>query len=406
MSRRPRGISGRNERMENKTNVPLFTVAVVTYRQRHLLNECLDSIFQQDYSNIELIVCDDHSCDFECEEVRQYIDRHKGNNITSVQVYQHDLNVGTVKNCQKAFEMSHGTYLKLQAGDDMLAEENTLSDMAGLFQKKNCKLIFSRARGCTYEGERTENLYPPEDAFQQAAKCDAEKLFELIGTSCWGKYVNAPAVFWKREFLEQMGGFDLTYQYTEDWPMWLHVCETGECPRYVDKVTVLYRYGGISNSQPELNQLMAKAHYQESARMLREIAAAHFAETNNKQAYLKARVAAKEIEERGTLEVDWKTFSLIEKAEWKIKNISFYWNIFLLKSRERMFKYPLKKMLIWDFCITVWFEYQGFGLLPWWSPQIWAGLLLISWLITALQGCRRLIAESIYCVYALKRKFL
>ena len=71
-----------------------------------------------------------------------------------------------------------------------------------------------------------------------------------------------------------------------------------------------------------------------------------------------------------------------------------------------MFQYYLKKMLIWDFCIAVWFEYQGFGLLPWWTPQIWAGLLLISWLITALQGCRRLIAESIYCICALKRKFL
>ena len=389
--------------MEHKTNIPLFTVALVTYRQRHLLNDCLQSVFRQDYGNIELIICDDHSCDFDREEVLAYIQEHKGPNITAVQVYQHEQNVGTVQNCQKAFELSHGVYLKLQAGDDMLAEEDTLTDMAELFQKKNCKLIFSRARGCTYEGEKTDDLYPSEAAFKQAEKCDAEGLFELIGTACWGKYVNAPAVFWKREFLEQMGGFDTSYQYTEDWPMWLRVCETGECPCYVDKVTVLYRYGGISNSQPEQNLLMAKAHYRESARMLREIAVPNFQRTGNKQAYLRAIVAAKEIEGRATSEVDWKTFGLRQKMAWKLRNISFYWQIFVLKSQMGNIYYPLKKLVLWDLCILLLFHFKSFGLFPWDMSEVWAVVLLCSWAITLLQACKRIAAEGIHCL-ALFRK--
>ena len=140
--------------------------------------------------------------------------------------------------------------------------------------------------------------------------------------------------------------------------------------------------------------------------MLREIAASHFQKTKNRQALLKALMAAKGIEERGTLEVDWKTFSLLEKAGWKIRNIPFYWKGFLLRSQEWKFNYPLKQLFLWDFCITVWFEYQGFGLVPWKMPLLWAAVVLCSWLVTALQGGRRLLAEALHGAYAVKRKFL
>lgn len=115
---------------------PLFTVALVTFCQRHLLEDCLDSIFNQDYDNIELIVCDDCSCDFDPDDVRNYIDENKSENIKNVVIFKHEHNVGTVKNCQKAFELSNGAYFKLQAGDDVFFGENVLSTIYREFQKK------------------------------------------------------------------------------------------------------------------------------------------------------------------------------------------------------------------------------------------------------------------------------
>ena len=77
---------------EYPKDAPLFSIVVLTYLQRHLLNDCLDSVFEQDYPNIELVVCDDCSADFDPEEVRAYIDEHKEENIKKVTVYKQPQN--------------------------------------------------------------------------------------------------------------------------------------------------------------------------------------------------------------------------------------------------------------------------------------------------------------------------
>ena len=88
-----------------ETMNPLFSIAIVTFQQRHLLEDCLYSIFKQTYSNIELIICDDESCDFNVTDVNNFIRKHKRENIKNVIVYKQKSNVGTTANCQKAFEL-------------------------------------------------------------------------------------------------------------------------------------------------------------------------------------------------------------------------------------------------------------------------------------------------------------
>lgn len=80
----------KSKRAFNKTitNRPLFSIIVLTYMQRHLLEECLDSVFIQSYPNIELVICDDCSADFDVDEVKQYIEKNKSKNIRSFVVYK------------------------------------------------------------------------------------------------------------------------------------------------------------------------------------------------------------------------------------------------------------------------------------------------------------------------------
>ena len=40
---------------------PLFSIAIISFNQRNLIEDCIRSILQQTYDNIELIVCDDNS---------------------------------------------------------------------------------------------------------------------------------------------------------------------------------------------------------------------------------------------------------------------------------------------------------------------------------------------------------
>ena len=65
----------------NKTEDELISISILTYRNYRYLYEALESVFSQDYSNIELIVSDDGSDNFPEDEIRTYIQKNKKNNI-------------------------------------------------------------------------------------------------------------------------------------------------------------------------------------------------------------------------------------------------------------------------------------------------------------------------------------
>ena len=76
------------ENEKQLTTPPLFSVIILTYLQRHFIEECIDSVLMQDYPNIELVVCDDCSADFDTQEVMHYVDKNKRNNIKNVIIYK------------------------------------------------------------------------------------------------------------------------------------------------------------------------------------------------------------------------------------------------------------------------------------------------------------------------------
>ena len=313
---------------------PLFSIVLVTFEQRHLLNSCLLSIFNQDYENIELIVCDDNSCDFDAVEVSEYINRHKRKNVTRVVVYKQTSNVGTVANCQKAYTLTTGEYLKFHAGDDMLAKTDVLSMIVNEFNiSKNNRIIFTRARGCEYNGVSTDDIYPSQIAFDYARQCSCRELFEAIATINWGAYVCAPAVFWRRELLDEMNGFDLSYAVTEDWPMWLKICDAEIKPHYLDLITVLYRYGGISTSSSTLNKEQLKqTHLLESSRMLITYALPILKQKRYPMlSCLECWYSANSLEARATAELDWPYWTISHKFFWRLKNIKFLLFSLILK---------------------------------------------------------------------------
>ena len=301
----------------------LFSIAIVSYNQRDLIEDCIDSILEQTYENIELILCDDNSCDFDVKEIEDYIEKNKNINIKNVIVYKQNRNVGTSANCQKAMELASGEYFKLQAGDDMLREPDVLKKVANLLELNSCNVIIGRAQACTHDGILVNDIYPLEDNFSQAKNVSPKKLFELLSTRSWGAYVCAPAVFWRMSFLKEMGGFDLSYKYTEDWPLWLEICKRGYEITYADMVTTIYRYGGISNGSSELNKSIGKEHYEECIRMLKEKSMPVLKEKYSKLAQLRCWCAIKCIEARIVQEQKWNYWTLHKKMEWRIKNAIF-----------------------------------------------------------------------------------
>ena len=231
-------------------DISLFSIAIVSYNQWEIIRECVDSILKQDYSNIELIICDDFSCDFDAEKLREYIVKQKKDNIKNVIVYQQPNNVGIVKNCNTAAKFAKGELFKVIAADDKLFGKDVLTKISKTFYNPDINIICARARACTEKGILLNQYYPSDYDFSLLKQADPKNLFYILSTRPWSA-VFAPSVFWRTSFLQKMGYFDETYKYTEDWPMWLKISSDGYNIHFIDVISVLYRYGGISNKTNE-----------------------------------------------------------------------------------------------------------------------------------------------------------
>lgn len=97
------------------TKRPLVSVALASYNGEKFIIEQMDSILNQDYKNIEIVVCDDGSKDNTMKILRDYQKSYPG----IVRVYQNEKNLGFVKNFEKAIALSKGDYIALCDQDDI-----------------------------------------------------------------------------------------------------------------------------------------------------------------------------------------------------------------------------------------------------------------------------------------------
>jgi len=117
--------------------MPLVSVLVPVYNREHYIEECLQSAFNQDYENIEVVVVDNGSNDntFQlCCELARYEAR--------LRVYQNVENIGPVRNWMRCVELANGEYSKILFSDDLLLE-GCLSQMMGVLDSSEIGLVYS-----------------------------------------------------------------------------------------------------------------------------------------------------------------------------------------------------------------------------------------------------------------------
>jgi glycosyltransferase involved in cell wall biosynthesis len=102
--------------MSSKKNMPLVSVAIITYNQKDFLHQCIESILAQDYPNIEIIVADDASTDLTQVMLMDYAKRYPDKFIIKLR----SENGGITKNSNEAFFACSGKYIAWIGGDDLM----------------------------------------------------------------------------------------------------------------------------------------------------------------------------------------------------------------------------------------------------------------------------------------------
>ena len=198
----------------------------------------------QKYENLELIVTDDASINFDKNAVQNYIDTNKAANLKNHIILTRDRNVGTVKNLNSAIGVASGYYITVFAGDDCLFDEDTLSNYEKDFTKSSERGIVT-AQCYRYDSELKEFLYKQvsiERAYQinESPGPVQFKMLSEMNTFAMG------ATAFKKEILEKHQFFDERYKLIEDWSLFLKLTRNGERFHYADFVALKHRFGGLS----------------------------------------------------------------------------------------------------------------------------------------------------------------
>ncbi|MDR6967671.1 glycosyltransferase involved in cell wall biosynthesis [Flavobacterium arsenatis] len=98
-------------------NTPLVTVVCLCYNHGQFVVETLNSVINQTYPNIELIIVDDCSTDNSVNIIREWLKEHP-----SIPFIANEKNLGNTTAFNKAFKICNGDYIIDLAADDILME--------------------------------------------------------------------------------------------------------------------------------------------------------------------------------------------------------------------------------------------------------------------------------------------
>lgn len=121
---------------------PLVSVVVITYNSSKYILECLDSIYNQTYQNIELIITDDCSKDNTVEVCKKWLEQFSDRFIQTKQITT-TINTGTSANCNRGISETMGKWYKIIAGDDRLLKNCIEDNIHYVVNHKNVDFLFS-----------------------------------------------------------------------------------------------------------------------------------------------------------------------------------------------------------------------------------------------------------------------
>ncbi|MGE0567584.1 MAG: glycosyltransferase [Bacteroidia bacterium] len=195
-------------------SLPLVSICIPVYNSGFFVKETLESVLNQSYRNIEVIVVDDNSKD-ETVKIVQSIDDVR------LKLYCNDDNIGVVDNWNKSVDLSTGDYIKVMGGDDLL-DKYCIEKQLDALLEFDVELVTSHKYVINSKGKTIVQKRSFENGIISGQK--AFKKSFLDGSNMIGEPVSG---LFKRESFYRIGGFKPDFLYLIDMEFWYRVIGTG-----------------------------------------------------------------------------------------------------------------------------------------------------------------------------------
>lgn len=229
----------------------LVSVVIPCYNHEKYIRSCLESIINQTYKNIEILVCDDNSSDSSYEILKEYETILK-NRFSRVIICKNEVNLGVCKTLNKLIRQCEGQYIKTIASDDML-RASAIKDYVDFMLHNNCDILFANLY---IVGENVGYPVTDEEQLRKYYVSPPRISSNLTQQLCSGNFISGASQFFKRSTFDKFGYYDERF-CLEDWEFSLRVSKSGKI-KYLDKVTMYYRMmeGTLSHYGSDPNSIL------------------------------------------------------------------------------------------------------------------------------------------------------
>lgn len=219
----------------------LVSIIMPAYNAERYIKEAIESVLNQTYKNIEIIVINDGSTDNTEEILRPYFK----NKI--IRYYkQQNAGIGAARNY--AIKLSNGKFITFLDADDIYLPEKVEAEAEVLARFCDYGIVYCNLKHF-FDGKPDKLLqhqydFQSGDVFRELLKRD---------------FINPTSVMIRKEVIDRFGSFDSAMRHAEDWDLWLRLSYQGVKFYFLDKDLVRARISGSSLSNLN-NQWDMKEH--------------------------------------------------------------------------------------------------------------------------------------------------
>ena len=220
----------------------LVSVRVVSYNAEKTILETLNSVKNQTYRNIELIISDDCSKDKTVETARKWIEENKDRFIRTV-LLTVDHNTGIPANANRTLKVINGQWIKGIAADDILLP-NCIQEYVNYVKEhpdenwltSKYKVYNNHFNECNFDALSTESVFS-----QKYISRFSLPIEQFLKSVAFVPGLATPTHFISKAMSDSVGEYLEKYKLCEDYPMAILRFEAGYKPIFLDFYSVGYR---------------------------------------------------------------------------------------------------------------------------------------------------------------------
>jgi glycosyltransferase involved in cell wall biosynthesis len=218
-------------------------VSIITavYNNREHIGDCIRSVLDQTYPEVEHIVVDGGSTDGTAEIIRE--------NEKNIAIWVSEEDGGMYDALNKGIGMATGDIIGVLHSDDLFHSADTIAHIVGTFIKTNCDAVYGNL------------VYTQRNDPARVIRYWRSKPFKR-GMLWKGWMPPHPTLFVRKKWYEKVGGFRSDFRIAADYDFMLRLFSCKYLvSSHLDEIVTRMRTGGASNRSLKNIYLKSKEDY-------------------------------------------------------------------------------------------------------------------------------------------------